>query len=733
MNTRFSQVAIAAIGLSLSVIAAAQPKQNITVEDLYSTYKFYPDEPDEIKPMADGLRYTTIVDGTKIQAVDFATGKKVETLMDLEKIQDCPIEEIEGYSFSADEQVILVYANASDIYRYSFVADYYVYNIHYNEIKAVSEEGGERAAKLSPNGWLVAYVRDNNIYVKKLRYNTTSAVTEDGEDGEVINGIPDWVNEEEFAVEAMLEWSPDSKELAFCRYDESKVELYGFPMYSASYPQYTDNELYPGYWACKYPKAGQTNSAVEVKVYNVENRTTKTMQVGDEKEFYVSRILWTGQEKELAIVKLNRRQNQMDLLLANTASTVCRNVLSERNKRYVEESAYHSLMFLPDGQQFALLSERDGYEHIYLYASNGVMKAQLTKGSWDVTEIVGYDPTTKAIYYQAAAQTPLERDLYSVTLDGKTTTRLTQGGGTYSAEMGRQGKYFIREFSNSTTLPVYAVCNAKGQVVRTIEDNAAVASELEHYNLFRKEFFTFKATDGTELNGWMIRPADFDSRQQYPLLLVQYSGPKSQSVSNEWELGWEQCLAAEGYIVACVDPRGTAARGEEFRKCTYQRLGKTESDDLIAAANYFAGLDYVDGSRIGIWGWSYGGFMSCMCLCRSEAFKVGIAVAPVTSWRFYDTIYTERYMRRPDENISGYDDNCPLNMAGNLSGRLFLIHGSADDNVHQQNQLEFVDRLVQSGKQFDMFVYPNRNHGIYGGRTRVHLYNMMINYLKTNL
>ena len=733
MNTRQMYAAVSAIYLSISIIAAAQPKQNITVEDLYLYYTFYPERPDEITPMSDGLRYAYISEGTAIQAVDFATGKNVETLLDLSKIEDCPIESIDGFSLSADDNMILLYTNASGIYRYSFTADYYVYNIHYNELKALSEEGEEQAAVMSPNGLLVAYVRDNNVYVKKLRYDTTSAVTDDGEWNKIRNGIPDWVNEEEFALESMLAWSPDSKELAFCRYDESEVEMFAFPMYSASYPYYADYELYPGFYTYKYPKAGEKNSTVSVKVYNVENRTTKTMQVSDEKEFYISRILWTGNEKELAIVKLNRRQDRMDLLLANTASTVCRNVLTERNKRYVEESAYQNLMFTPDGQQFVMLSERDGYEHIYLYASNGVMKAQLTKGQWDVTEIVGYDPTLKTVYYQAAVQTPLERDLYSVTLDGKTTMRLTQGGGTYSAQMGRQGKYFVREFSSATTPPVYTICDAKGKVVRTIEDNKTVENELVKYNFFNKEFFTFTNPDSITLHGWMIRPADFDAKKQYPLLLVQYSGPKSQSVSNEWELGWEQCLAAEGYIVACVDPRGTAARGEEFRKCTYQKLGALESDDLVAAADYFASLGYVDSSRIGIWGWSYGGFMSSLCLCRFKAFKVGIAVAPVTSWRFYDTVYTERYMRRPDENIRGYDENSPLELAGNLSGRLFLIHGTADDNVHQQNQLEFVDRLVQCGKQFDMFVYPNRNHGIYGGWTRAHLYNMMINYLKTNL
>jgi dipeptidyl-peptidase-4 len=392
-----------------------------------------------------------------------------------------------------------------------------------------------------------------------------------------------------------------------------------------------------------------------------------------------------------------------------------------------------NIIFLPDGKHFIYVGEDDGYNHIYLYSMNGIKVRQLTKGQWDVTSFEGYDDKNKLVYYTSAQDSPLRRHVYSVSIDGKKTQKLTSAEGTHSPQFSSGYKYFIDIFSNTTTPTSYTVYDSKGKQVRVIEDNRDLKSKLAGYDISPKEFFQFETKDGIKLNGWMVKPLNFDSSKKYPLLMVQYSGPNSQQVLDRWGIDWEQILAAKGYVVACVDPRGTGARGEEFRKCTYLKLGKYESDDQIEAARYFGDLSFVDASRIGIWGWSYGGFMSSLCLSKSNLFKVGIAVAPVTNWRFYDSVYTERYMRTPNENPSGYDDNSPITHASKLRGRLFLIHGSADDNVHYQNQMEYADKLLISGKQFDMFTYPNRNHSIYGGPVRHHLYTMMIDYLQKNL
>ncbi len=719
--------------VGIPLLLTAQ-KKNITLEDLNQNYAFYPRSVRGLESDANGIYYTTIEKrGTQIVKYAYASGKKEATVLDLSEIEDCPITKIEGYTFSQDEEKVLLYTNSEKIYRHSFKANYYVYDFKLKEIKPLSEDK-QQVATFSPDGDMVAFVKNNDIYINKLKFGTEARITTDGEFNKVLNGIPDWVYEEEFSFNKALEWSPNSVELAYIKFNESDVKQYSFPLYQASNPTYQDYALYPGDYEFKYPKAGETNATVEVNVFHVKNRTTKTMNVADDNEYYIPRIKWTKQEGKLALLKLNRLQNQFDLLIANTASGVCKTIFTDRNKYYVDESVLDNLQFLEGGNYFVYVGEIDKYNHIHLYSMAGTKIKQITKGNWDVTDFYGYDAKKKLFYYQAAKQSATQREIYATSIDGKKTTLLSTQKGTNDAAFSNNFKYYINYFSSASTPTLVTLHSQNGKQLRVLEDNKNLTDKLDQYNIAQKEFFSFKTAEGIELNAWMVKPVDFDPNKQYPLLMTQYSGPNSQQVLDKWSIGWEQYLASEGYIVACVDPRGTGAKGEEFRKCTYMNLGKYESDDQIEAAKYFGSQSYIDASRIGIWGWSFGGFMSCSCLSKGDGvFKMGIAVAPVTNWRYYDSIYTERYMRRPQENAKGYDENSPINMATNLSGRLFIIHGTADDNVHFQNTMEYVDQLVQAGKQFDMFVYPNRNHGIYGGNTRMHLYNMMADYIKRNL
>lgn len=711
---------------------AAQQK-SVTVDDLYLNYSFRAKGVRGIVSMNDGIHYTTLENGKKINQYEYATGKLVKTLLDIEKIEQPKLKGIDGYSLAPDESKILVHTNTKYIYRHSFVADYYIYDFRSRELTPLSEKGSQQVATFSPDGNNIAFVRKNNIFIKKLLYDTESEVTTDGVPNKILNGIPDWVYEEEFGFSRAFEWSPNSEELAYIRFDESEVREYAFPLYKASYPAMEEYALYPGEYRFKYPKPGEANSKVSVHVFNMAKRTTKNMDTGGQGDYYLPRIRWTANPAELATMKMNRHQSQMELIISNSASTVSRTIMTIRNKAYIDESVLDNITFLSDGKHYIYVGEDDGYNHIYLYSMNGIMVRQLTKGNWDVTAYLGCDEQNKVVYFASAQESPLRRAIYSVSLDGKKTTKVTQKQGTNIAMFSTGYKYFINIFTNTSTPPVYTVMDSRGRQIRVIEDNKELKSKVDEYRISPREFFSFKTSEGVELNGWIVKPIDFDSNKKYPVLMTQYSGPNSQQVLDSWQMDWDQILAAEGFVVACVDGRGTGARGQEFRKCTYLKLGKYESDDQIEAARYLAGLNYVDGGRIGIWGWSFGGFMTSLCMSKSDAFKVGIAVAPVTNWRFYDSVYTERYLRTPGENPSGYDENSPITHAKNLSGRLFLIHGSADDNVHYQNQMEYVDRLVISGKQFDMFTYPNRNHSIYGGPVRHHLYTMMIDYLKNNL
>lgn len=718
-----------------TVAGTAQAQlQEIGIADLYEDWSLFPERPDALKSTPDGDSYTLISsDGERIEQYRFATGSKERTLVDLGTVKgEKKPDEISGYELSAGGEFILVWNNVSPIYRRSYKADHYVVDVAHNTIEPLSEDGGEQEAAFAPNGYSISYVRGNDIHLFKLKYRSTSDVTTDGEANRIINGIPDWVYEEEFSTSRSYAWSPDSKQIAYIRYDETEVPEFTLPVFAASHPRNDDAALYPKQYTYKYPKAGEKNSKVSVRIFDTESRTTKEVELG-RGDFYIPRIVWTGQPDQLAVMKLNRLQNKMELIGVNSRSTVSSVIMTETDERYVDEDTYNSLRFIRGGTEFVVVSERDGWRHLYLYETNGTMKKRLTEGAFDVTRFYGVDEAGGTLFYQAAKRTPMEREVYSTDLRRGTTTAVASQTGTNDATFSANHKFFVLKHSSTTAAPSYSVCDGKGKTLRTILDNKSLADKLKAHFVSPKEFITVPGADGTPLNAWIIKPRDFSPTTQYPLLMVQYSGPNSQEVLNQWDIGWEQTLASRGYLVACVDPRGTGCRGAEFRKCTYMQMGRLESDDQIAAARHFASLPYVDGSRIGIWGWSYGGFMSSLCLCKSDAFKVGIAVAPVTNWRFYDSVYTERFMRTPAENASGYDDNSPLTHAANLTGNYFIIAGTADDNVHCQNQMEMVDALVQAGKQFKMFTYPNRNHSIYGGKVRSHLYNMKLNFLTENL
>ena len=707
----------------------------ITFSDVFGRSSLRPLGVNGIQSMNDGIHYTTIEDnGNKIAKHDYTTGNIIDTVFNLKAYNQTDVKTIGEYAFSNDEKKLLLTTNPENIYRRSFTASYYIVDLVKKTIVPLSENGKQQLATFSPDGKKIAFVRKNNIYIKDLTSGNEIQVTQDGKFNAIINGAPDWVYEEEFSFSKAFEWSPDSKYLAFIRFDESNVSVYNMPMYAGAAPVHPENKTYPSNYSFKYPKAGESNSIVTVHTYEVSSATTHKMETGSETNIYIPRIRFTNDPTKLAILRLNRHQNKLDILIANPANGQSKILCTEENKYYIPEQQFDDIQFLSDQKHFCMTSERDGWNHIYLYDMEGKLVRQITSGKWDVTDFLGYDPLTKRFFYISAETSPLRRNLYSISLDGKKKDRLTPNEGTYSASFSSNFKYFISTFSCVSTPRQITLNDANGNLIRTLEDNKMLITKLNGYKYKEKEFFTFTTNQGVLLNGWILKPANFDPLKKYPVLMTQYSGPNSQQVLDRWSIGWDDYLAQQGFVVACVDPRGTGARGEEFRKMTYQQLGKYETQDQIEGAKYLGSLPFIDKGRIGIWGWSYGGFISCSCMVKGDGiFKTGIAVAPVTNWRFYDNIYTERYMRTPAENPKGYDDNSPLSFAANLQGKFLICHGTADDNVHAQNTFEFIEQLVQANKQFEMQLYTNRNHNISGGNTTVHLYTRMTNFLKENL
>jgi dipeptidyl-peptidase-4 len=704
-------------------------QQKITVEEIYSG-AFRAKGMDELQSMKNTNQYTVLnYDPTsrsmQIDLFDFATLKKVTTLIDSKSF---PVlaDGIDSYTFSPDEKLILIANNTNQIFRHSFTADYYLYDTTNKKVSKVFDFQVQEPT-FSPDGKKIAFARDNNLYVYDIASKQITTITTDGKKNSVINGITDWVYEEEFAFVRAFDWSKDSKKVAYIRFDESQVPEFSMSIFK--------KDLYPTVETFKYPKAGEKNSEVSLHIYDVASKGTQKVKLSQYADFYIARMQWTNEANVLSAQVLNRHQDNLDLLFIDGNSGATKVVLNEKDKAYVDVT--DNLTFLKDNS-FIWTSEKDGFNHIYLYDKTGKLKNQVTKGNWEVTNYYGFDEKTNTVFYQSVENGSINRDIYSINLNGKNKVRLSKSTGTNAATFSPNFQYFINTFSSATQPTTYTLNEAKtGVQVQVIENNAALSAKLKGYNLSSKEFFVLKTAKGNELNAWILKPKDFDPNKKYPVFMYQYSGPGSQQVNNDWNSNddyWFQMLAQQGYIVACVDGRGTGFKGAAFKKVTQKELGKYEVEDQIDAAKVIGNYPYVDKNRIGIWGWSYGGFMASNCIMKgNDVFKMAIAVAPVTNWRFYDSIYTERYMQTPQENASGYDENSPINHVNKLKGKFLLIHGSGDDNVHVQNSMQMMEALIQANKQFDSQIYPDKNHGIYGGKTRIQLFNKMTNFIKENL
>ena len=721
------------IGVEFSVFAQ-NGKNRITFDDVFRNGTFRSKSIHGLRSMNDGIHYTTVENGRAIVKFSYKTGASADTILKVDELNNESFQHIGDYSFSDDESKIMLSIDRESIYRHSFVADFYIWDMEAENLIRLSENGKQQLASFSPDGKKVAFVRDNNIFITDLETNQELQFTFDGEKNSIINGAPDWVYEEEFGFSKAFAWSPDGGKLAFIRFDERDVKEFNMTMFAGEKPQLSENELYPENRSWKYPKAGEDNSIVSVHVYNLISGKTVIMDIGDETDQYVPRIRWTNNSNTLCIFRLNRLQNKLEFIFADIATGVSKVIYTDENKYYIDENNYDYLTFTKDGKYFIVLNETDGWNHIYLYTIDGELVEKVTKEEYDVQDFYGFDETNRIFYFQSAERSPVDRDIYSIKWDGTGKKRLSGQKGVNRASFSKGFQYYINYFSNAETPTQVTLRDSKGKMIRVLEGNDELMKKLKEYKFSTKEFFEFTTSEGVKLNGYIIYPPDFNKNNQYPVFMTQYSGPNSQSALNSWDLGWNTYLAQEGYIVACVDGRGTGARGEEFRKMTYLQLGKYETIDQIEAAKYFGSLPFVDQARIGIWGWSYGGFTTLLCMTKGEGtFKVGVAVAPVTHWKYYDNIYTERFMRTPQENPAGYDDNAPISFAGQLEGHLLIIHGSADDNVHVQNTMEFTEALVQADKDFEMMIYTNRNHGIYGGKTKYQLFRKINNFVMENL
>lgn len=722
-------LAAAALIIGFSTTIKAQNTGQISLEDIWKKYSYSPKYVRGLTSMKDGLHYTTLErskQGTFIVKYAYNTGKAVDTIIKPGVLKyDNEAISINDYSFSADEKKMLIATDQESIYRHSSKSQYYVVELNSGKLQKLTDGNKQMYATFSPSADKVGFVRDNNLFYVDLKTMKETAVTTDGEYNKIINGASDWVYEEELVLVQAFQWANDGSQIAYYKFDESSVKQFNMAMYGSLYP--TDYEF-------KYPKAGEENSKVSIHVYHIENGNTVDVELTKPYE-YITAIQWTKSENQLALLCSNRHQNELDINIANTTTGKVKTTYTETSDTYIEMPFF--IEFMEDQKSYIVLSERDGFNHIYQHFLNGGKVNQITKGEFDITELYGIDEKNKKVYFQSAEVSPMERHVYSIGLNGKSKKKLTAKAGTNDASFSNSFDYFIN-YHTDANHPYYITLNTNdGKVKRVLEDNKALNEKLDQLAIAPKEFFSFKTSEGISLNAWMIKPANFDASKKYPVFLTIYGGPGSQTVTDSWGSSnyfWHQMLAQQGYIVVSVDNRGTGARGAEFKKCTYKQLGKLEVLDQIEAAKHFATLPYVDEDRIGVQGWSYGGFMSSNLLLKgAEQFKMAIAVAPVTNWRFYDSIYTERYMQTPQENPEGYDDNSPINHVGKLEGKYLLVHGTADDNVHYQNAAEMTTALVNADKQFTQFSYPDKNHGIYGGNTRFHLYTLMTNFIKENL
>ncbi len=706
-------------------------QKNISVEDIFTQKIFTAKTASGFKAMKNGIHYTDIITdstGKSLVKYDLKSGAKISIIV---KDKDMllagrPID-ISNYTFSPDESKIVFKTNSEDIYRHSSKADNYVYDIKTGKLAQLSPEGKQMFATVSPKGNKVAFVRDNNLFIKDLDLNKEIKITSDGKINEIKNGWADWVYEEEFGKADFFEWNADGTKLAYVRFDESKVKEFSFDTYN--------NNLYPDKVTFKYPKAGEDNSIVSVHIYELKTSVSYKVDIGGETDIYIPRIKWTNDVDVLSIQRLNRLQNKLELLYANAINGSTKVILTEEAKTYIEIK--EEIVFLPNNKGFILTNESDNYNHLYYYDNNGKVVNQITKGNWDVITFYGYDEKTNTLFYQSTEQGPINRDVYSVKLDGTSKLRLSPLNGTTEADFSAGLKFYVSTYSDANTPAVYELHSSDGKLIKVLQNNSELRKLMTDYKLSKKEFFTFKNSDNVELNGWMMKPQNFDASKKYPVYMFAYNGPHSNKCNNAWErteFWWHSLLNQEGYIVVCVDGRGTLGRGREFKHSTYMQLGNLEVQDQIQANIYVGNLPYVDKTRIGFMGWSYGGYMAALLISKgADYFKAAIAVAPVTNWKFYDNIYTERFLRKPIDNKSGYEDNSPINFTKKIKGSFLLVHGSGDDNVHYQNSMELSRELIKNNIPFDFMTYPNKNHGISGGLTRTHLYNKMLKFVKENL
>ena len=713
------------IAMTLLAVMAADAKK-LELKDLTGGM-FRPQSMDVVQPMADGESFVKMSNGNKrIVKCSFKTGEVTQTLFDAETAKGDKIDRLEGFIMSPDGRRILLQTQSEAIYRHSFTATYYIYDIRNNRAVPLSENGKQQTPLFSPDGQQIAFVRDGNIFLVKLLYdNAEVQVTKDGKKNEVINGIPDWVNEEEFSHNRALVFTADSRQLVWVRYDEKAVKPYTLPLTDTPQATY------------KYPFAGDENSTPTVWSFDIQSRQTRQLQLPLEADGYIPRLKMTSDATQVAVFTLNRHQDCLRIYLCNPLSTVCKQVIEEKADKYIREEMIGQIQ-LTD-QHILLPSDRDGYTHLYLYNRNGLLVRQVDAGNYEVSAIYGYDEKTGNTYFASHEKGATEQQVWVAYDNGKKDC-LTPQAGWNSAVFSKNYQYFLHTWSDLNTPTVVTLCNSNGKSLKTLVDNESLKKKLADYQLGQRELFTLTTSEGVTLNGWMIKPADFDAAKQYPVVMYQYGGPGNQQVRNDWGIGicgqgaiMEQYLCQQGFLCVCVDNRGTGGRGVDFEKCTYLRLGELEAHDQVEAALWLGQQPFVDKERIAIWGWSFGGFNTLMSMSEGrDVFRCGIAIAPPTSWRFYDTVYTERYMRTPQENPNGYDDN-PITRAGKLHGALLLCHGLADDNVHYRNTAEYTDALIDADKDYQQLAYSNRNHSIYGGNTRNHLFRQCVKFLKREL
>jgi dipeptidyl-peptidase-4 len=716
--------------LVCSIGTFANAQQKITLEKIWKEYAFSTKSVPGFNFLKDGRHYSRL-EQSKIQQYDLITGELVKTLFDPASVKGKAgfSGEVNGYSFSEDEAKILIRSERESIYRRSYKAKFFVYDRKSGSFNQLYEAGKQSYATFNPQASKVAFVHENNLYYKDLKAEKVVQVTDDGVKNKIINGSADWVYEEEFGFAKAFFWSPNGERLAYYRFDETAVPEFTMTNYR--------DDMYPEYETFKYPKVGEKNSKVDIYVFDAGTQKSIPVALGRERDIYVPRIKWTQDDNQLCVYKMNRHQNHLQLLLANARSGETSLMLEEKNKYYIAEAVFDNLTFLEDGKKFIWTSEKDGWHHIYLHDIKNRKSRQITKGDWEVTRFYGIDEKTGRIYYQAAEKSPMERQVYSIGLDGKDKQIIAGGSGWNSTQFSSTYEYYVVTHSTANKPSTYSVFDKNGKLIRVIEENKDIKQKQQDYAVNPVEFFSFETGDKVKLNGWMIKPSNFKANREYPVFMYVYGGPGSQTVRDAW-LGtnywWFQMLADQGYLIVSVDNRGTGGRGEEFKKMTYQQLGHYETLDQIEAAKYVGALPYADANSIGIFGWSYGGYMSSLCILKgNDVFKTAIAVAPVTNWKWYDTIYTERYMRTYQENENGYRENSPIYFADRLKGDYLLVHGMADDNVHFQNTAEMANALIAANKQFDTYFYPNRNHGIYGDNARLHLYQKMTDFVKENL